>query len=175
MLTFQPRWHPLNELGSLAVTGFRPLAQVWRYVKTVLGVVFRHPLVGVTMIPVMPDGRLVLVKRRDNGLWSLPGGLVDWGDTIASTIHRELAEETGLTVVAVGRLVGVYSAFDRDPRIHAVNISVEVQVTGTIAPVDQLEIAEVGLFAPSSIGGMLLAHDHARQVQDYFRGQAVVD
>jgi ADP-ribose pyrophosphatase YjhB (NUDIX family) len=155
--------------------GFRPLAQTWRYVKTVMGVIFRHPLIGVTLIPVLPDGRLVLVKRRDNGLWSLPGGLIDWGESIPSAISRELSEETGLTVIRIGRLVGVYSSFDRDPRVHSVAVAVEIEAAGTMAPVDELEIAEIGAFASSSLLGMQLAHDHAEQIQDYLRGRTVVD
>ncbi len=155
--------------------GFQPLAQIWRYIKTILGVVFRHPLVGVILIPVLPNGQIVLVKRRDNGLWSLPGGLVDWGETIPSTIARELVEETGLTLVQVGRLVGVYSSFDRDPRVHSVAVAVEVSVTGVFAPIDRLEVSDIDAFAPTSLPGIPLAHDHARQIQDYLRGQTIVD
>ncbi|NWJ71193.1 NUDIX domain-containing protein [Pseudonocardia sp. ICBG1122] len=56
-----------------------------------------------------PDGRLLLVRRANEpgrGLWSVPGGRVEAGESEHEAVVRELAEETGLTVVA-GRLAGV--------------------------------------------------------------------
>lgn len=53
-------------------------------------------------------GRVLLVKRRDNTLWALPGGGHDLGETIAATAVREVEEETGLHVVVTG-LVGIYT------------------------------------------------------------------
>lgn len=64
-------------------------------VQTVLGLLFRHPLLGVCLIPILEDGQIVLVKRQDNGLWSLPGGMVDWGENIQHSIKRELHEKRG--------------------------------------------------------------------------------
>jgi mutator protein MutT len=54
------------------------------------------------------DGRILLHRRADNGLWSLPGGAMEIGETIGQCIVREVQEETGL-VVDVLALVGVYS------------------------------------------------------------------
>ncbi|MGJ6121614.1 NUDIX domain-containing protein [Mycolicibacterium sp. Y3] len=53
-------------------------------------------------------GRILLVKRRDNTLWALPGGGHDIGETIEHTAVREVKEETGLDVEITG-LVGVYT------------------------------------------------------------------
>ncbi len=55
------------------------MGQLWRYIKTIMGIVFRHPITGATIIPVLPDGRIVLIQRQDSGKWGLPGGIVDWG------------------------------------------------------------------------------------------------
>ena len=54
------------------------------------------------------QGRILLIKRRDNTLWALPGGGHDIGETIADTAVREVKEETGLDVEVTG-LVGVYT------------------------------------------------------------------
>lgn len=142
----------------------------WHFLQTVLGLIFRHPILGTSIIPIMPDGRIVLVKRRDNGRWSLPGGMVDWGEDIPTTVKRELAEETGLELVKIRRLVGVYSAADRDPRIHSVCVVVEAEVQGSMQTQDQFEITEVRAFTPDSLPLGKLSHDHDRQLQDYFNG-----
>ncbi|AWG66425.1 NUDIX hydrolase [Mycobacteroides abscessus] len=54
------------------------------------------------------QGRILLVKRRDNTLWALPGGGHDIGESIEQTAIREVKEETGLDVEVTG-LVGVYT------------------------------------------------------------------
>ena len=58
---------------------------------------------------VWRDGRLLLVKRSDNGHWGLPGGFVEPGESVAEAAVREVAEETGYRV-ELGALVGVYSS-----------------------------------------------------------------
>jgi len=54
------------------------------------------------------SGEFLLEKRRDNGLWGLPGGAVSPGETIEATAIREIQEETGLIVEITGFL-GIYS------------------------------------------------------------------
>ncbi len=54
------------------------------------------------------DGRVLLVRRSDNGLWALPGGGHEIGETIAACAERETFEETGYQVRVTG-LIGVYS------------------------------------------------------------------
>jgi ADP-ribose pyrophosphatase/8-oxo-dGTP diphosphatase len=146
------------------------MRQLQRYVQSALGIIFRHPITGTTIIPVLPDGRIVLVRRQDNGRWSLPGGIVDWGEDIPSTVKRELAEETGLELVNIRRLVGVYSAPDRDPRFHSISVVVEAQVEGTMQVQDTLEITDIQAFVPSEIPQDKLSHDHGQQLKDYFDG-----
>jgi ADP-ribose pyrophosphatase YjhB (NUDIX family) len=143
---------------------------LWRFGQTVIGIIFRHPVPGTSIIPILPDGRIVLVKRRDNGLWSLPGGMVDWGEDIPHAVGRELKEETGLDLIKIRRLVGVYSAADRDPRIHSICVVVEADVEGTMMPLDTLEVAEIQAFALDSLPGGTMSHDHGRQLQDYLNG-----
>jgi len=143
------------------------LRQIFRYGKTIAKVAFRHPIFGVTLVPVLADGSIVLVRRVDDGCWSLPGGLVDWGETIAVAAARELREETGLELEALGRVVGIYSAPDRDPRMHSIALALEVRVRGTFAVQDTLEIAEVAAFERDRLPQTALSHDHHLQLQDY--------
>lgn len=146
------------------------MTRLWQYARTALGIIFRHPITGTSIIPILPDGRIVLVRRRDNGRWGLPGGVVDWGEDIPTTVERELKEETGLDVVRLGRLVGVYSDPQRDPRFHSICVVIEATVTGTMAIGDADEISEIQAFVPSTIPLGTLSHDHDRQLKDYFAG-----
>lgn len=152
----------------------RVARNIWRYVQAIAGLIFHHPITGVTIIPVMPDGRIVLVRRQDNGLWGLPGGFIDWGEDITTAVGRELQEETGLSLLKISRLVGVYSAPDRDPRIHSICVSVEALVTGDIQIEDDLEISEGQPFTLEQLPLTNLSHDHERQLKDYLSGQTVV-
>jgi 8-oxo-dGTP diphosphatase len=148
--------------------------QLWRYVQAAIGVIVRHPITGTSIIPVLPDGRIVLVQRRDNGKWSLPGGMVDWGEDIPTTVRRELLEETGLDLVKINRLVGVYSDPNRDPRFHSICVVVEAAVSGAIHISDELEISDAQPFSPSDIPLGELSHDHDQQVRDYLSGITIV-
>lgn len=67
------------------------------------------PLVGVTVF--IPDslGRVLLIRRSDNGLWCLPGGFQELHESPAECAIRECAEETGCEIELL-RLVGVFSS-----------------------------------------------------------------
>ena len=70
-----------------------------------------RPLVGVGGV-VIENGRVLLVRRGTEpllGEWSIPGGLLECGETLAAGVERELREETGLTV----RVVELIEALDR--------------------------------------------------------------
>ncbi|OEF77822.1 hypothetical protein A148_14970 [Vibrio splendidus 1F-157] len=53
--------------------------------------------------------KLLFVKRKDSGKWTLPGGVLDFGESLIQTVHREVKEETSLTV-EISELVGTYSS-----------------------------------------------------------------
>jgi 8-oxo-dGTP diphosphatase len=150
------------------------MSRLWYFAQNILGTIFRHPIAGTSIISLLPDGRFVLVKRRDNGRWALPGGMVNWGEDIPTAAKRELLEETGLELVEISRLVGVYSSPERDPRIHSICIVVEAKVTGTMQTEDSNEIADVQAFAVDSLPLGNLAHDHDRQLQDYLKNLTTV-
>jgi 8-oxo-dGTP pyrophosphatase MutT (NUDIX family) len=63
---------------------------------------------GIGVFVHDPSGRILLEKRSDCGLWGLPGGGIEPGETIKAAAVREVKEETGLDV-AVTHLIGVYS------------------------------------------------------------------
>jgi 8-oxo-dGTP diphosphatase len=117
----------------------------------------RRPVIGVAAAARTRDGRWVLVRRGDSGEWALPGGTVEWGETLRQAVVRELLEEAGAEVESLGNLSGVYSRPDRDPRFHAVTVVVRAVVKEPSGrPKNPVEIREVRLFAdgalPSPIG-----------------------
>ena len=91
---------------------------------------------GVSAIILTPEG-ILLQRRSDNGLWGLPGGGVEPGESVSEAIVREVREETGLEV-APGRLVGVYSSpalnqivtYPDGNVIHYVSSSFECRIVG---------------------------------------------
>ena len=148
--------------------------KLWRVVKTVLGIIFRHPITGTSIIATLSDGKIVLIRRSDDGCWALPGGMVDWGEDIPSVVRRELREETGLELVKIRRLVGVYSSPERDPRIHSICVVVEAEVEGEMNIQDHLEVLEIEAFPPTSLPLTPMSHDHYQQLQDYLSGSTTL-
>lgn len=127
--------------------------------RSVLGVgreilrhLLRRPVVGVAVAARTEDGRWLLVRRADTGTWALPGGTVEWGETLRTTAVRELFEEAGVTDVELGSVVGVYSRPDRDVRFHAVTIVVAARVgVPDKPPKNRLEIREARLFSEGEL------------------------
>jgi 8-oxo-dGTP diphosphatase len=107
----------------------------------------RHPVAGGAACAATEDGRWLLIRRADTGTWALPGGTLEWGETLVSGIRRELLEEAGAELLGVPSLVGVYSDPARDMRFHAVTTVVRCTVAlPHKKPLNPLEIREVGLF-----------------------------
>jgi 8-oxo-dGTP diphosphatase len=93
----------------------------------------------------------VLIRRSDSGGWALPGGTLEWGESLRACLERELMEETGAPLHAMGRLIGVYSGFGRDPRFHAVTVVVEASVGEPARAENPVEIHEVRAFSDEEL------------------------
>ncbi len=116
------------------------------------------------------DGEVLLQRRSDNGLWGLPGGSVEIGESVTTAIVREVREETGL-VVEVERLVGVYS----DPSfqvvrykdgnvVHYINTLVTCRIVGGALQTCD-ETLELKFFAPAQLPEDML-RTHRIRVED---------
>ena len=95
---------------------------------------------------------LLLMRRRDNGRWGLPGGYVEPGESVAEAAAREVLEETGVEI-GLGRLVGVYSdpsrmviAYPSGERVHAVNLCFDAIALRAGEPTTPWETLETGYF-----------------------------
>jgi 8-oxo-dGTP diphosphatase len=70
------------------------------------------------------DSEILLIERKNppfKGMWALPGGFVEYGETTEKAVVREMKEETGLDT-KISSLLGVYSDPHRDPRGHTISI-----------------------------------------------------
>jgi 8-oxo-dGTP diphosphatase len=124
----------------------------WSVVKEAARHLLRRPVVGIAAAARTEDGRWLLVRRTDTGEWALPGGTLEWGETLRTAIVRELREEAGVDEVTLGELSGVYSLPARDARFHAVTIVVKATVSEpSREPENPVEIAEVGLFTDDAL------------------------
>ena len=123
----------------------------------------KRPLVAVDGVVVRRGGSIVLVKRRRppyEGYWALPGGLVEYGETVEEAVVREVREETGLEVEIKG-LVGVYSRPGRDPRGHVISIAfLAVEVGGELKGSGETEVGEFYAIPEE------LAFDHKEILRD---------
>jgi 8-oxo-dGTP diphosphatase len=126
---------------------------------------YRNPFPTVDII-IEINGGIVLIERRNEPLgWALPGGFVDYGETLEDAAAREAKEETSLAIKNL-RLLGCYSDPARDPRLHA--ISTVFVAEGSGVPVASDDAANLALFALNALPGKL-CFDHGRILSDYMR------
>jgi mutator protein MutT len=117
-----------------------------------------RPIVGVGAAVLDEAGRVLLIRRRFEplaGHWSLPGGMLEVGETLESGVAREVEEETGLQV-AVGPVIEVFDRIMRDAeqrvQFHFVLVDYLCRpIGGTLtagSDVDAAEFADPADLAP---------------------------
>lgn len=126
---------------------------------------YRNPLPTVDII-IETERGIVLIKRKNPPYgWALPGGFVDYGETLEDAAVREAREETSLDVELISQL-GAYSEPSRDPRHHTISVVFRARaVSGTLHASD--DAVETGVFDRDNLPGDL-AFDHGRILRDYF-------
>lgn len=109
-------------------------------------------------------GGIVLISRKNPPFgWALPGGFVDYGETVEAAAVREAREETNLELGGL-TMFSVYSDPARDPRQHTITTVFVAVGTGTLKGGDDAASARV--FDPGRLPDDM-AFDHSRIVEDY--------
>jgi ADP-ribose pyrophosphatase YjhB (NUDIX family) len=131
--------------------------------------VFLNPVPTVDIIiEVLAEGGkrgIVLIRRKNAPVaWALPGGFVDYGETLEQAAVREALEETGLQVGAVEQF-HTYSDPRRDPRRHTISTVFTAAAEGNPRAGD--DAAEAGIFGEGNLP-LPLAFDHEKILRDYF-------
>ena len=128
----------------------------------------KQPKLTVDALIVTEGSRIVLVKRKFDpfaGYYALPGGFVEYGETLEHACIREAFEETGLKV-KVERLLGVYSDPNRDPRGHVVSVVFLCRPTGGELREETDETEGVKTFDKNDLKRTKLAFDHEKILKD---------
>ncbi len=124
-------------------------------------------------VVVLHEQRILLVHRKDDGLWCLPGGITDPGETLAESALRELEEETGICG-EVRRFLGVYDSrlWQSAKRIHFYHFLFLVEAEN-LQPIPSDEVFDAAYFAEDNLPPMSPGH-HLRApfVFKQLRGEA---
>lgn len=126
------------------------------------------PTVDIIIELETPEGKkgIVLIYRKNPPLgWAIPGGYVDYGETVEAAAVREAKEETSLDVTLT-RQFQAYSDPKRDPRQH--NISIVFIAAGRGEPRAEDDAAAIGIFNQDNLPPDLV-FDHRQILEDYFQ------
>ena len=167
------RYQDIQQIAieMLALATERPVAELEPLRESIFSRM--SPLVAGTAAIIDDDAKILLMRRSDNRLWAMPGGILEVGETPAAGVVREALEETGVRCEPIA-LVGVY-----DNRMWETGVIQHLyKFTFLCSPLDQgqlrepashaVETLEIGWFAENALPDDLFA-GHVQRVRDAFR------
>ncbi len=126
-----------------------------------------NPLLTVDII-IQCQGGIVMIERKNPPLgWALPGGFVDYGESLEQAAVREALEETSLSIHLVEQM-HTYSDPKRDPRHHTVSTVFIATAQGKPVAADDAQLARV--FTAANLPAPIV-FDHTAILEDYFAYQ----
>ena len=134
------------------------------YLKHFLEVLVWGPFVTVDAV-IEVSGGIVLIERKNPPLgFALPGGFVDYGESLEDAVRREAREETGLELLDLEQF-HTYSDPSRDPRFHTITTVFAARAEGEPRAGDDAAAARV--VPLSGIGGLSFAFDHGQVLEEW--------
>lgn len=125
---------------------------------------YKNPAVAVDLIIEIEGRGIVLIERKNPPLgWALPGGFVDYGESLEAAAVREAKEEVQLEVTLLGQF-HTYSRPDRDPRMHCISTVFVARAEGEPRAADDAKHCAV---FPIDRVPENMAFDHAEILKDY--------
>ncbi len=126
---------------------------------------YRNPLVTADIIIEMGSGIVLIERKNPPHGWALPGGFVDYGESVEASAVREAKEETSLDVTLEEQF-HTYSEPGRDPRHHTVTTVFIAKADGI--PKAEDDAKNLGVFTEDTLPAPI-AFDHGKIISDYFR------
>ncbi|MDL1957241.1 MAG: NUDIX hydrolase [Candidatus Desulfofervidus auxilii] len=126
--------------------------------------IYKNPIPTVDII-IETEGGIILIERKNPPYgWALPGGFVDYGESLEEAAIREAQEETGLEVELI-RQFHTYSEPNRDPRQHTITTVYIAKAKGIPKAGDDAK--SLGIFNQKNLPSPIV-FDHAKIINDYF-------
>ncbi|MBR4447660.1 NUDIX hydrolase [Methanobrevibacter sp.] len=128
---------------------------------------YKNPSLTCDIFIYDDDFNFILIKRKNEPFkdcWALPGGFVEYGESVETAAIREAKEETSIDV-ELKELVNVYSAPDRDPRGHTVTVAYTAKGDLATKKADS-DAKEIGIFQINELNKDEIAFDHAIIIKD---------
>jgi len=122
------------------------------------------PYVTVDAIIELPEGVVIIQRSNPPFGWALPGGFVDYAESLEDAVKREAKEETNLDLIEIKQF-HTYSNPQRDPRFHTVGTVFIAKAKGKPKAGD--DAAGLKVVKPADLGKLDFAFDHKRILQDY--------
>ena len=125
------------------------------------------PALGVDAAVFDDAGRVLLIQRKDNGRWALPGGIAEIGSTPAEAVLRELWEEAGLRG-EVARLLGIFDNrhWPSPSKVHAWQLTFLVACR-ELTPMPGIECLDAQFFAPGALPTDMHGNHRPRLVETF--------
>ncbi len=128
---------------------------------------YKKPSLTADIFIFDDEFNFILIKRLNDpykDCWALPGGFVEYGESVETAAIREAKEETNIDV-ELQELVNVYSKPDRDPRGHTVTVAYTAKGDFTTKKADS-DAKDIGIFNESELDKINIAFDHAQIIND---------
>ena len=128
---------------------------------------YKTPSVTADIFIFDDDFNFILIKRGNDPFkdcWALPGGFVEYGESVENAAIREAKEETSIDV-ELQDLVNVYSEPDRDPRGHTITVAYTAKGNFNNRKADD-DACDIAIFSAEKLDEIKIAFDHEKIIKD---------